>query len=105
RSQFADDPEMADLVEMFVSEMPERVEALQQAWQSGQVRDLTRLAHQLSGACAGYGFPSLGRAARELERQLTSMEEEAVEQLDRVRREYDCLIEMCSLACRDQPQA
>jgi histidine phosphotransfer protein HptB len=99
RSQFADDPEMADLVEMFVSEMPTRLSALQAAWEMGQVEAVMRLAHQLGGACAGYGFPTLGRAARELERRLKAVDDHSMDQLQELRREYEGLIQICSRAC------
>jgi histidine phosphotransfer protein HptB len=105
RSQFADDPEMADLVEMFVSEIPARLDALQAAWNAGQVEAVARMAHQLGGASAGYGFPALGQAARELERRLTKMEDQAIDQLEELRREYEALIRVCARACLDEPQA
>jgi HPt (histidine-containing phosphotransfer) domain-containing protein len=100
RSQFADDPDMADLVELFVSEMPSRIESLRNAWEEGQIGLLTRIAHQLSGACGGYGFPTVGSAARELERRLNRLDEEAAEQrLREMTREYESLVELCSRTC------
>ena len=62
-SQYATDPEMAELVELFITELPARVNALRSAWQAGQVSDVERMAHQLKGSSAGYGFPAIGDAA------------------------------------------
>lgn len=67
RSDFADDPEMNELVEFFVGELDDRVNALTTAC-SGQDWDtLRQLAHQLKGAGGGYGFPAITDAAASLE--------------------------------------
>ena len=54
-SEYSDDAEMVDIVEMFVEDMPRRLEALAAAWECVDVECLRRLAHQLKGAAAGYG--------------------------------------------------
>ncbi len=66
RSSLAADPEMVDLVELFVRELPQRVAALEAAASAGD--GLRRLAHQLKGAGSGYGFAELSAAAAALER-------------------------------------
>jgi histidine phosphotransfer protein HptB len=99
RSAFADDPEMADLVEAFVGEMPQRLQALRDAWEQGEAERLRRVAHQLSGSCAGYGFPSVGRAARELERRLHALDAGAEEHLRELAAEYHTLMELCTRTC------
>ncbi|NOG54626.1 MAG: Hpt domain-containing protein [Planctomycetes bacterium] len=71
-SEFADDPDMLELVEMFVDELPQRVQSLQSSFESQMMDELLRLSHQLKGACGGYGFPSLSEAAAELEGLLKS---------------------------------
>jgi len=63
RSEFADDPDMSGIVESFVSELPDRVGAMNAALAAGQLEQLRVLAHQLKGAAGGYGFPRLGEAA------------------------------------------
>lgn len=67
RSEFVDDPEMGDLIGLFVEELPNRVEAIEQALASGDWAGLSRLAHQLRGAGAGYGFEPISDSAAELE--------------------------------------
>ena len=63
RSEFADDPDMADIVGLFVRELPQRLEAMHSALISGEIEQVRVLAHQLKGAAGGYGFPKLGEAA------------------------------------------
>jgi len=66
-SDFADDQDMMELVEMFVDEIPERMDHLQQYYQTQDFDELQRLAHQLKGAGGGYGFSPLSEAAAKLE--------------------------------------
>jgi|GEM_PF-2677703 len=61
------DPDMTDLVEMFVQELPDKIAALQQATSDQDLTQLAGLAHQLKGAAGGYGFPSITDAAKALE--------------------------------------
>ena len=97
-SQFAGEPEMAELVELFVTELPGRVAALSAAWSEGRVNDVTRMAHQLKGASGGYGFPTIGEAAGKLEAQLRSMARPDSGSLERIRGEFAALVELCSRA-------
>lgn len=63
-STFVDDPDMMEIVEMFVDEMPERIQALHDALDQNDLTMLSRLAHQMKGAAGGYGFNSVTDAAR-----------------------------------------
>ena len=89
RSSFADDPDMAELVEYFVDEVPQRLESLMALCESGDREGVQRLAHQLKGACAGYGFEEVGLAAASVEAPLKG---EA--SLDDVRSEIDELTDL-----------
>lgn len=73
RSEFAGDADMADIVRLFVEEMPTRVEALARCWEEQHFSELQRLAHQLKGASGGYGFHDLGTSAGHLERTLETL--------------------------------
>lgn len=73
-SDYARDPDMAEIVEAFRSELPARMRALETAWAAGRRDDLRDLAHQLKGACAGYGYAPLSAAAAELEEALRRAE-------------------------------
>lgn len=80
-SEFHDDPDMAELVEAFVRELPTRVEAMRDQLRSGDLESLKRGAHQLKGSCGGYGFPVLTEAAATLEERLSGQTEAELERV------------------------
>ncbi|MFO0974473.1 MAG: Hpt domain-containing protein [Phycisphaerae bacterium] len=92
-STLAGDPEMADLLEMFVAELPDRVRALQAALAASDMTTLQRLAHQLKGAAGGYGFPTITDAARTLE-----MSVKAQRSVEELRRDTAVLADLCQRA-------
>jgi HPt (histidine-containing phosphotransfer) domain-containing protein len=90
-SELASDPDYAELVEMFVGEMSQRVERLQNQFAERNWRELTTTAHQLKGAAGSYGFPAITPAAARLEQAVRSGQmEDDIEQ---------CLAELVTL-CR-----
>lgn len=91
RSVFRDDPDMVELIDLFVAELPERVRLLQDMAAKGDANGLRRLAHQLRGASGGYGFEALGQRAASLEAAL-----KAESDADIVRRRVEDLIQLCS---------
>lgn len=97
RSQFADDPDMKEIVDIFVQEMPARVEQLQRVWRAQQIEELTRLAHQLKGASGGYGFPAVGQVAAQFETTLKSMSHGGAhaDATATLRRQFDELVGIC----------
>jgi PAS domain S-box-containing protein len=66
-STFQDDPDMLELVEEFSRALPARVEAIEAALSARDFEALRRLAHQLKGAGAGYGYPPITVAAQDVE--------------------------------------
>jgi histidine phosphotransfer protein HptB len=66
-SRFRDDPDYQELLTDFVAGMADRRQTLTTALATGNWDDLRRQAHQLKGACGGYGFDSVSRAAADLE--------------------------------------
>ncbi|MEQ1572553.1 MAG: Hpt domain-containing protein, partial [Myxococcota bacterium] len=64
---FGDDPDMLEIVVRFVTTLPDRGRSIRQAAEADDRLVLSRLAHQLKGCAAGYGFPSIGEAAAGLE--------------------------------------
>ncbi|XAM01674.1 Hpt domain-containing protein [Phycisphaeraceae bacterium D3-23] len=66
-SEFAGDPEMAELIAFFSGELGQRISAIQQSLDAQDLDALHRLAHQLKGSSGGYGYPSIGQAAARLE--------------------------------------
>ena len=67
-SDLAGDPDLADVLEEFISELPARARAIEQARIEGDFDTLIRVAHQLKGSAGGYGFPSITEEAANLER-------------------------------------
>lgn len=67
RSEYASDPEMRDIVTLFVDDLPRRAASLRAAIGAGDRPRLRTLAHQLRGSAGGYGFPGIGNAAANLE--------------------------------------
>lgn len=66
-SAFGDDPDLADLVEMYVQELPQRLQALHEAADQKNWPELTRLSHQMKGAAGSYGFHQITPYAKHLE--------------------------------------
>lgn len=96
RSEFANDPDMAEIVEMFVDEMPQRTQQLTTLWTNQQMEDLKRFAHQIKGASGGYGFPVVGAAAAKVEASLNALcEGSANVTLQDLRKQVEELINLC----------
>jgi len=93
-SEFVDDAEMMELVEMYVSELSDRVASLQRMWEEDSFADLRGLAHQLKGASGGYGFPIITEAAATLEQQL----KQGCEDKGTLQDSFDQLIVLCKRA-------
>lgn len=69
-STLAADPDLSEIVEMFVEEMPGRIRDLQQQFVTNDWDELARLAHQLKGAAGSYGFDQITPYAARLERSV-----------------------------------
>jgi HPt (histidine-containing phosphotransfer) domain-containing protein len=78
RSVYEDDPNMAEIVREFASELGERVEALETCLGSGDYDQLRTLAHQLKGAGGGYGYPLITESCAALEQALKDGLDEGV---------------------------
>lgn len=69
-SELADNPDLADLAQEFVTSLPTRVKAFEAALQAQEQADLLRLSRDLktiASSSGGCGFEPLSRAARQLE--------------------------------------
>jgi HPt (histidine-containing phosphotransfer) domain-containing protein len=69
-STLADDPILHEIVEMFISELPDRVDTLIAQAQAADWQGLYRTAHQLKGALGSHGLGQLTQAAMKLENAL-----------------------------------
>ncbi len=63
-----EDPEMIDIVEEFVDELPTRIAEMQNAHRDLDWEMLRMCAHRLKGAGGSYGYPMLSEVAATLER-------------------------------------
>ncbi|PQO26630.1 Hpt domain-containing protein [Blastopirellula marina] len=66
-SDLGDDPDLAEIVEMFVNEMPDRIESMLHCVDQSDWEGLGRIAHQLKGAAGSYGFGQITPFAARLE--------------------------------------
>lgn len=85
-STLAGDPDLREIVELFVEELPKRAAGIRQRFEAADWEGLCRLAHQLKGAAGSYGFLPITPAAARVEnavRQALSEQEicRAVEEL------------------------
>ncbi|MDR0391219.1 MAG: Hpt domain-containing protein [Planctomycetaceae bacterium] len=65
-SSIADEPDMWELVAMFIDEMPERILRFNVLLESDDDDGLLRFAHQFKGSSGSYGFAELSLAAEEI---------------------------------------
>ena len=89
-SELGADPDMGELVEMYVDEIPDRISTLRQAHASGDAALLQRTAHQIKGASGSYGFTQLTPFAAKLEYAVRDGEPE-----ERIVQALDALVAMC----------
>lgn len=99
-STLAADPDLADLVTMFIEEMPDRIAGLRWHEEQGDWDGLRRLAHQLKGAAGSYGFEPISPAAGRVEEVIRAGETE-----EQIRQTVGELIQLCRLARAGQPEA
>lgn len=66
-STFGRDPDLGELVEMFVEEMPGRICHLMTCLEGNDWTELARSAHQIKGSAGSYGFDIVTPVAAKLE--------------------------------------
>jgi signal transduction histidine kinase/CheY-like chemotaxis protein/HPt (histidine-containing phosphotransfer) domain-containing protein len=76
RSEYADDPDLADIIDEFVAGLPDTLSAMREASANNHHDRLQRLAHQLKGAGGGYGYPMLTQEAAILEQAAKAADSE-----------------------------
>ncbi len=92
-SEFCDDADMVELVEMFVNELPDKAAAMEKALVDRNLEELRRLSHQLKGAAGGYGFPTITDAAKVVE-----ADAQVEDALERLAQEVKELVSLCGRA-------
>jgi len=89
-SSLANDPDLSDLVTMYVDEMPERIAKVLDCLERGNWTDLHRVAHQIKGAAGSYGFEPISEFARRVEMAARSGQAE-----ENIRQLTDELLDAC----------
>lgn len=60
-SDFADDADMLEIIELFIDGLPEHVDTLMDALARSDSETLYRVAHQLKGSAGGYGYDTVSQ--------------------------------------------
>ncbi len=89
-SSLGHDPDIQDLVALFVAEMPERADNLLARLGTGDWEELGRAAHQLKGVAGSYGFAPITPSAARLEEAITKQEPD-----EEIRRAVEELVDLC----------
>jgi len=92
-SELAGDSNVAELVEKFIAELPDKLAAMAKTLAENDLDVLGSLAHQLKDAGGGNGFPAITEAAEGLEAGA-----KAHENLNRLRQQFDELADLCQRA-------
>jgi histidine phosphotransfer protein HptB len=90
-SRLAGDPDLSEIVDMFVEEMPGRVATLLEQLNAADWAGLRRTAHQLKGAAGSYGFDAISPCAGKVEAALRDGEPE-----QQIRAMVEELVELCN---------
>jgi HPt (histidine-containing phosphotransfer) domain-containing protein len=89
-SSLADDPDLGEIVELFVDEMPDRIAHLADSLAAGDWDSLRRNAHQMKGACGSYGFHQVTPLAARVESAARDREDERA-----IKEAVDELVGLC----------
>jgi histidine phosphotransfer protein HptB len=90
-SRLAKDPDLREIVDMFVEEMPGRVASLMEQLNTGNWEGLRQTAHQLKGAAGSYGFDEISPCAGKVESAIRDGEPE-----QRIRETVEDLVAWCN---------
>ena len=84
------DPDLGELVEMFASEMPDRIDNLLRLYNGEDREEFRRAVHQIKGAAGSYGFHAITPSAARLEISLKTEQPEA-----QIQQELNELLDLC----------
>ncbi|MFP4144161.1 MAG: ATP-binding protein [Phycisphaeraceae bacterium] len=102
-SEFESDPDMLELIDAFLGELPERLHRIAAAASESDRHALVTLSHQLKGAAGGYGFSPITEAARTVEQH--AKEEAALDELKQAVEQLDSLCRRALAARKPQGAA
>ena len=99
-SHLAADPDLGELVDLFVQEMPDRINALDAQAKSRDWNRLAETAHQIKGAAGCYGFDEITPSAARLEAVTREAQQE-----EQILSALDELLSLCRRVRSGKPQA
>jgi HPt (histidine-containing phosphotransfer) domain-containing protein len=97
-STFGNDPELSELLALFVSDLQDRINMMRKHFESENWAGLQRVAHQLKGAGGSYGFNPITVGAVSLEHAI-----KAGEPKEFIRKLMEELIALCARARTGTP--
>jgi histidine phosphotransfer protein HptB len=97
-STLGGDPDLGDLVTLFVEEMSDRVGNILDLYNRHEWEELRRAAHQIKGAAGSYGFGAISPCAGKLESAIRDQEPE-----ENIRQAVDDLATICNRARAGTP--
>ncbi|MEX0938445.1 MAG: Hpt domain-containing protein [Pirellulales bacterium] len=98
-SSLDSDPDLGEIVAMFVAEMPGRVKGFTTLARAGNWAQLQTAAHQLKGAAGSYGFAPITPLAKRLE---MAIREEAPE--GKIHEALNALVTVCRRVRYGRPE-
>ena len=99
-SPLAADPDLGELVDLFVREMPDRINALDAQAKSRDWSRLAETAHQIKGTAGCYGFDEITPSAARLEAAAREARQE-----EQIFSALDELLSLCRRVRSGKPQA
>ena len=97
-SRLAADPDLGELVDLFVQTMPDRISTLDTQAKSRDWSQLAETAHQIKGAAGSYGFDQITAPAARLEAAAQARQEEQILSA------FDELLTLCRRIRSGKPQ-
>ena len=74
----AEDPDLIDLIDRFMSRLPGMRDLIQQAYKQHNEEELSNLIHQMKGVGGGYGYPMLTELCVNIEIQIKDNNEDSL---------------------------
>jgi HPt (histidine-containing phosphotransfer) domain-containing protein len=98
-SSLAADPDLGELVDMFIEEMPQRVASLRDYFERRDWDGLRQSAHQLKGAAGSYGFAVISPSAGKVENAIRDGEPD-----EQIRKAIEELVDLCGRVRSGEPR-
>ena len=90
-SIYGDDEDLAELVELFVEELPPYADTIREAYENGEVDKLQVYSHRLKGSGGSYGFQELTDVAAVVEDVIRNQGS-----ADELKTAIDALLDTCA---------